>query len=639
MAFSEGLSLLSLSIVFLLGSLGSNPATHAPIQDRGKLGTWYWRSPGVNAPEDEDSQTPILEKVDNAYLPARHVATGTQSALMTFGRFKSVQVNVDPLGQNILGDAANEPSLAVDPTNRNHIVAGWRQFDNVTSNFRQAGNGYSLDAGATWHNQVVLTKGLFRSDPVLAADSQGTFFYNSLQQTFFTDVFRSSNAGLNWNFQGPATGGDKQWMTCDQTTGQGRGNLYESWSTAGNNYGGRQFSRSVNGGASWLDPINIPGSPVWGTLDVAPNGAVYLGGLSNGGFSFCRSSDAQFAQQTPTFDRVVSVNLGGAIVFGSSINPVGLLGQTWIATDKSKGPNAGNIYMLCSVGVDSANPCQVNFSRSKDGGLTWSSPITINTDPLNKGASHWFGTLAVAPNGRIDVCWYDNRANPLISNSAMFTSSSFDGGTKWTPNVQVTQYFNPNIGYPNQSKMGDYMGMVSDSLGANIVYSATFNGEEDIWFLRLPAGAQPGNATAISTYQGVYSGGALPDVWDPDGSVYTIRSENIRSLGSAAAAQTDFILPASGVSTLGIKLRANTSITTTGMIWLYNWRTQAYDLQKTFTWPGGGLTDLTINFTTAASPYVDANHNVRSLLRFIDPARQGSRPFTAQFDLIQLLFG
>jgi hypothetical protein len=44
----------------------------------------------------------------------------------------------DGFGQNILGDADNEPSIAVSPTNPLNMVIGWRQFDNVTSNFRTA---------------------------------------------------------------------------------------------------------------------------------------------------------------------------------------------------------------------------------------------------------------------------------------------------------------------------------------------------------------------------------------------------------------------------------------------------------------------------------------------------------------------
>ena len=57
------------------------------------------------------------------------------------GPFTSHQVNVNGSGQNITGDAANEPSIAVDPTDHNRMVIGWRQFNSVTSNFRQAGWG------------------------------------------------------------------------------------------------------------------------------------------------------------------------------------------------------------------------------------------------------------------------------------------------------------------------------------------------------------------------------------------------------------------------------------------------------------------------------------------------------------------
>ena len=55
--------------------------------------------------------------------------------------FTSIQVNVNASGQNITGDAANEPSITVDPTNGNKMTIGWRQFNSVTSNFRQAGLG------------------------------------------------------------------------------------------------------------------------------------------------------------------------------------------------------------------------------------------------------------------------------------------------------------------------------------------------------------------------------------------------------------------------------------------------------------------------------------------------------------------
>jgi hypothetical protein len=64
-----------------------------------------------------------------------------------FGPFISYQANVDAQGNNIVGDAANEPSIAVDPTDSNKITIGWRQFDSVNSNFRQGGWGYTADGG------------------------------------------------------------------------------------------------------------------------------------------------------------------------------------------------------------------------------------------------------------------------------------------------------------------------------------------------------------------------------------------------------------------------------------------------------------------------------------------------------------
>src|SRR5689334_18826727 len=62
----------------------------------------------------------------------------------------SYQVNVDVTGQNTVGDAANEPSICLDPNNPNRIAIGWRQFDTINSNFRQSGISYSTNGGLNW---------------------------------------------------------------------------------------------------------------------------------------------------------------------------------------------------------------------------------------------------------------------------------------------------------------------------------------------------------------------------------------------------------------------------------------------------------------------------------------------------------
>ena len=60
--------------------------------------------------------------------PAYIYRLGTSPRMITpFGTFTSYQVNVDVQGNNIVGDAANEPSIAVDPTDGNKITIGWRR--------------------------------------------------------------------------------------------------------------------------------------------------------------------------------------------------------------------------------------------------------------------------------------------------------------------------------------------------------------------------------------------------------------------------------------------------------------------------------------------------------------------------------
>src|SRR6202035_538353 len=205
--------------------------------------------------------------------------------IVPYGPFVSYQANVDANGNNIVGDAANECSIAVDPTNRNKMVIGWRQFNNVTSNFRQGGWGYTTDAGITWTFPGVLENNVFRSDPVTKSDEIGQFFYLSLesntQESFFCDnVYRSTNGGQSWTEVQPdeqAGGGDKEWFTIDKPNGTGHGFQYQLNDGINCSGSGVEFQRSTNGGVTWQSPVTIPNGPIYGSLDVDTNGNVFLG--------------------------------------------------------------------------------------------------------------------------------------------------------------------------------------------------------------------------------------------------------------------------------------------------------------------------------------------------------------------------
>ncbi len=447
--------------------------------------------------------------------PAPPVAGPRGGGPVVRGEFVSIQVNVDAMQMNIPGDAANEPSIALDATDPSKIVIAWRQFDTVASNFRQAGYAYSHDGGETWTFPGVLEPGVFRSDPVLSFDTDGAIYYNSLRvegNQFDCDVFISEDAGLSWSRPFDALGGDKCWMDIDRTGGIGHGNIYEAWNTAGNMFFPNTFSRSIDGGATWSTPIEVPNRPVFGSVNVGPDGEVYVAGVPNSAstdeFWVVKSTTVQNPLQTPAFQQAVQVNMGGSLEIGGAVNPAGLLGQVWVATDHSTGQSRGNVYVLCSVAPPTiGDPMDVKFIRSTNGGLNWSSPVRINDDQFFNGAWQWFGTMSVAPNGRIDAVWNDTRADFTSTNSELYYSYSIDAGASWRANVPLSPPFNHSLGYPNQDKLGDYYHMISHDSAAHLAYAATFNLEQDVYYLRIAADC---NENGVHDGTDVMSG-ASPD--------------------------------------------------------------------------------------------------------------------------------
>jgi hypothetical protein len=409
----------------------------------------------------------------DAYLPAPSPARlGPTAEHIDAGLATTTQVNVSPSGMNILDDAANEPSMAVDPTAPNRIAIGWRQFDNIASNFRQGGYAWSNDGGRSWNFD-----GVFRSDPVLDYDSDGTFYYNSLLGSFDTDVWTSVDGGRTWSNPTPSFGGDKNWIAVDRTSGIGRDHLYEIWKF--------DITRSIDRNASYQSPIPLPLGLQRGTVTVGPDGEVYVGGQATGSsIGIARSDQMRDPAQGLAFNHMTAVSLGGSYVARDAPNPGGLPGQVWVAVDHSARPSRGHVYLLCSV-RPSGDPMDVMIARSRDQGVTWDPPVRVNDDPMGSGRYQWFGTMSVAPNGRVDVVWNDTRASLSATLCELYYAFSTDGGQTWSPNERISAQWNSVIGWPNQNKIGDYYHMISDDVGAHLAWAATFNGEQDVYYTRI----------------------------------------------------------------------------------------------------------------------------------------------------------
>jgi hypothetical protein len=470
---------------------------------------------------------PHLEVLDQPPAPERardDWLARSPGLRIPFSSYTSIQVNVDELGLNIVGDAANEPTLAVNPIDPDNIVVGWRQFDSISSNFRQAGWAYTVDGGQTWDFPGVLTPGTFRSDPVLDFDSQGNLYYHSLLQSFDVSVFKSTDGGVTWGPPVFAYGGDKNWMVVDRSGGIGDGNIYGIWQAAAGCCGQNHFNRSTDGGQSFEFPVQVTGSPGIGTLAVGPQGEVWAAGIDEtfgqdlDTIVAARSTNAQDPGASPTFTGG-EVPLNASLGFSSGPNPGGLLGQINVQVDNSDTASFGTVYILASVNPDGAgNPIDVLFTRSTDGGATWTPTLRVNDDPPNNGAYHWMAAFAVAPNGRLDAIWADTRNSGQANISELFYSYSWDRGDTWSPNLQVSPSFNSYLGWPQQNKLGDYYSIVSDATGADAVYAATFNGEQDVYYIRLFPDCNSNGVSDVIDLDGSSAdcnGNMIPDECEP----------------------------------------------------------------------------------------------------------------------------
>ncbi|MEI7492277.1 MAG: T9SS type A sorting domain-containing protein [Bacteroidota bacterium] len=471
------------------------------------------------------------EVQDQPYMSPRSAPHTTAPRLKSTG-FTMVQVNVDANGDNISGDAANEPSMSINTTDPQHIAIGWRQFDNVLSNFRQAGYAYSGDGGLTWTFPGVITPGTFRSDPVLDGDDLGYVYYNSLTSdggSYYCKVFKSDNGGSSWDSGIDAFGGDKQWMVIDRSGGPGTGNVYSDWNESFTSCQG-SFIRSTDNGATFENCTDIPGNPYWGTMAIGNNGEVYTTGRTDFyGIIVLKSTAAQYPDSIPEW-HMSMVDLDGQVTYGQLVNPGGLSGQISIAVDHSGGPANDNVYLLSTVArYSNSDSADVMFTRSTDGGLTWSAPVRVNDDP-GTDSYQWFGTMSVAPNGRIDAVWLDTRDSPPGSLlSALYYSYSLNQGISWSLNQKLSPLFDSRIGWPQQAKMGDYISMASDNSKAYLAWTNTLNFEEDVYFSTITPSTigisdiPPGNSgIQISAHPCPLRENATIDYYLPENNFVTI---------------------------------------------------------------------------------------------------------------------
>ena len=316
------------------------------------------------------------------------------------GRISSLAVGSNVDVSNECGPQS-ETFITINPSNPSNLAAGSNEI------FRDPMRGYfSFDGGATWGAvdlplpTPIGTNGTdFGSDPSLAFDTQGNVYYG------YIVVFFGNGNGVNGSAIAVAKSSDG---------GQTYPNVtYFSFQGGSNHFNDKPI----------LTVDTNPASPFRDHVYIAWDAA--SGGSTSGGLRFARSSDGG---ATFTVTRVDSPKGQGRL----------------IAADPFVGPN-GEVYVAWNDYL--ANT--VGFSRSLDGGATWSTPTAVasKTIPFDIAVpAESFRRALVYPScdadrsagphrGRLSCSWID--VTDAGTTDILFAYSD-DEGTTWSIPAPVT---------------------------------------------------------------------------------------------------------------------------------------------------------------------------------------------------------
>jgi hypothetical protein len=452
------------------------------------------------------SQRPITTQATAAPL-----ATPTPGVVLDLRVGSNLRLGDDPGGLPSNMRAQAEPHIARSQIDPDFLVATFQEGRFSNGGAVDCGYSISTDGGLSWTRALIpnLTTAaggtyLRATDPVAGVDLSGNVYLNT-EGAFETNfgngdilVSKSTNGGAT--FAAPSVVyhppndtvfPDKPWMainTFSGTTTAGR--ILATFTLfSSSSFGGAiEHSYSDNGGATWSSAsivhtgiTNAQGSqPVF-----LPDGNAVVIYWNFG---------------SPESLRVVRSTDGGA-TFGTAItitNAVeydepSIRSGSFLPSAVSDRTN-GNLYLVYQALI-SNNP-RIAFTKSTDGGATWTTPITISDNPLGSGVFN--PAVNVSPDGQtVTVVFYDHRNNPgsnvLVD---LYLAQSFDGGATWQPNIRLTSVSTDASLAPLTTSgymLGDYQA-VAEPTNVNVpavpVWIDTRTGNPDPFITRVGISSQ-----------------------------------------------------------------------------------------------------------------------------------------------------
>jgi hypothetical protein len=396
----------------------------------------------------------------------------------------TVSVNAGPdlrISPNEASTPRSESDIRINFWNTDQIVSASNDIEDLGA----LGIYYSGDGGGSWHSTSLPKQdsASFHSDPTVEWTSDGSAWATTLSIDASTrelvgHSYRSANGGATWTFAGSFSGDqtsvDKQMTWVDHfESSPFKDNLYVIYHNED-----QVFVNRRNGpDGEWGEPLRVSGSETRGTgigSDVKTNSAgtvfgfwpdtgtrkIFVVRSTNGGQSF--SKPLAIGQTFASFDvaipamgrrRFLVYVTGGAFFRAAKKN---MVYAAWADLAGGHGCSApGN-----EPGLSRTAPCtsRIWFSRSSNGGNTWSRPAMIyNQKELNDQFNPW---LAVdETTGNLAIMYYDSIGETRnVTN--VWAQASLDDGATWSAPYKVTsEPTDESIGMANGNQYGDYNGM------------------------------------------------------------------------------------------------------------------------------------------------------------------------------------
>jgi hypothetical protein len=378
----------------------------------------------------------------------------------------------------------DETPIAVDPTNRLHLIAGANDH-RTSSIFYQCAFYSSADGGLTWSELLFPDPGGFGNsdDPTLAIGPNGeTWFCADAGGWLY--VGQSFDGGVtvpHWVKAVGSGAADKDFMCADRSNGALRGALYVTWTHFNSSGNPIYMAASFDSGATWSTPKKVSdGSNCQGSCPtVGNNSELYVAfyDFSQSAILFDQSPDGGVTWNTDVkIADAPFIRYLPHTSFRVNSYPA-------IDVDRSGGPYNGSIYAVWATDLQIGRGDDVVLSRSTDGGQTWSTPIVVNDDTTAN--SQFFPWVAVDPNGNVNVGWLDRREDPNNVSYKYYVGRSSDGGQTFQPNVRVAGMKTNANQYSQGGFIGDYTGLAASDRALHPVWTDGRNGDNDVYTSKI----------------------------------------------------------------------------------------------------------------------------------------------------------